>query len=704
MKKNKGFTLVELLAVIAILAILIIIAIPNVTKLFKNSKENVFNSEVETIRKEIKREYVDRYAEGEIKSIISSVGDDPIDLTGTDMDYYAELDEEGYITYLEVTDGEFFYQYVNDEEKTIEIAEKEESNIISKIEGLKEIVITFDANGGNVSEPSKTVKYNSEYGNLPEPTRTGYTFEGWYTSKINGTNIVPNTKVTVTSNQMLYAIWRKDNYTAYDNNNEIIGNYETLLAAYNAITTPSGTIKVIDDVTDSTNLTIDDEKTIIIDTNEKTLTKNSYKITNNGTLKITGSGTITSKISNGQLINSSNKLYMDNGTLNGVGNVIVNVTSGTFYFTGGKIENLQSTSSTTTSVVLINNGANLSMNGGYIINTVPRSTNNAIGLYIASGAGLVNIANGYIFATDYGIYSQKGWSSSSYTLSLGMCTSGVMPTAEFIKSTGTLTDCTNQWSNENEENYALNSPWIVGGKYGLFLNNASGKTAIYSGYFGDKTTVFNEGYEVSTASDSSGVQVTPSAAGDLYIYNAIIYSNKGYAIRTSTSTTPTSANYNIKIRDHAYIYTTSEDKSGIMINSTTTKTNLYINTYEESIDFIKNSASEGSYVASQKGNSIYSNNNIYLGSTNSSNYRYPYSPHLFTESTVPLYLTNSSVVYNYSGSIYSNATSTSTSIGGSGSYNKYAYLHSYGTTYTSNKWILPEEWDVNFTTLIYPYY
>lgn len=42
MKNNKGFTLVELLAVIAILAILVIIALPNVLKMFNDSKKNAF--------------------------------------------------------------------------------------------------------------------------------------------------------------------------------------------------------------------------------------------------------------------------------------------------------------------------------------------------------------------------------------------------------------------------------------------------------------------------------------------------------------------------------------------------------------------------------------------------------------------------------------------------------------------------------------
>ena len=38
--KNKGFTLVELLAVIAILAILVIIALPNVLKMFNQAKKD----------------------------------------------------------------------------------------------------------------------------------------------------------------------------------------------------------------------------------------------------------------------------------------------------------------------------------------------------------------------------------------------------------------------------------------------------------------------------------------------------------------------------------------------------------------------------------------------------------------------------------------------------------------------------------------
>ena len=74
-------------------------------------------------------------------------------------------------------------------------------------------IVTFDANGGTVDPTSKSVVYNSTYGTLPTPVRTGYTFDGWYTSKTSGTNITANSKVTIVANQTLYAHWKANKYT-----------------------------------------------------------------------------------------------------------------------------------------------------------------------------------------------------------------------------------------------------------------------------------------------------------------------------------------------------------------------------------------------------------------------------------------------------------------------------------------------------------
>ncbi len=73
--------------------------------------------------------------------------------------------------------------------------------------------VTFNANEGSCSTPSKSVTYAGTYGTLPTPTRTGYTFTGWYTAKSGGTKITADTKVTITAAQTLYAQWKANTYT-----------------------------------------------------------------------------------------------------------------------------------------------------------------------------------------------------------------------------------------------------------------------------------------------------------------------------------------------------------------------------------------------------------------------------------------------------------------------------------------------------------
>lgn len=74
--------------------------------------------------------------------------------------------------------------------------------------------VKFDAQSGTVNPASKAVTYGYTYGDLPTPVRTGYTFKGWYTgTNGTGTNILSTTKVTLTSDQTLYAKWEINYYT-----------------------------------------------------------------------------------------------------------------------------------------------------------------------------------------------------------------------------------------------------------------------------------------------------------------------------------------------------------------------------------------------------------------------------------------------------------------------------------------------------------
>lgn len=79
--------------------------------------------------------------------------------------------------------------------------------------------VTFNANGGSCSTTSKTVTYGSTYGTLPTPTRTGYSFSGWYTSVSGGSQATSSTVVNLTNNQILYAHWTANTYTVTFNAN-----------------------------------------------------------------------------------------------------------------------------------------------------------------------------------------------------------------------------------------------------------------------------------------------------------------------------------------------------------------------------------------------------------------------------------------------------------------------------------------------------
>ena len=67
-------------------------------------------------------------------------------------------------------------------------------------------VVPLDANGGSVSTPYMCFVYGAGYSGLPTPTRSGYTFDGWYTAATGGSLVTAST--TVTSDMRLYAHWR----------------------------------------------------------------------------------------------------------------------------------------------------------------------------------------------------------------------------------------------------------------------------------------------------------------------------------------------------------------------------------------------------------------------------------------------------------------------------------------------------------------
>ena len=68
-----------------------------------------------------------------------------------------------------------------------------------------EYIITFDPNGGSVSEISMTT-VNQQLLYMPVPERIGYDFDGWYTEKEDGTHVTVSSRIYY-GDETLYAHW-----------------------------------------------------------------------------------------------------------------------------------------------------------------------------------------------------------------------------------------------------------------------------------------------------------------------------------------------------------------------------------------------------------------------------------------------------------------------------------------------------------------
>ncbi len=80
-------------------------------------------------------------------------------------------------------------------------------------------MVTYNPNGGSTAAVGRSVVYGSTYGSHPIPTRTGYTFKGWYTSASEGTRITSDSTVNITADHTLYAHWTANTYTVSYNAN-----------------------------------------------------------------------------------------------------------------------------------------------------------------------------------------------------------------------------------------------------------------------------------------------------------------------------------------------------------------------------------------------------------------------------------------------------------------------------------------------------
>lgn len=113
--KNKGFTLVELLAVIAILAILVIVAMPNVLGMFNQAKVGSFTTEVQKLMDTATTTFTKDALLNSGKTVYYSsesnatLGTKELDMSGNKKNYFIEMDRNGEFKRVVVYDSNYCY-------------------------------------------------------------------------------------------------------------------------------------------------------------------------------------------------------------------------------------------------------------------------------------------------------------------------------------------------------------------------------------------------------------------------------------------------------------------------------------------------------------------------------------------------------------------------------------------------------------------
>ena len=265
--------------------------------------------------------------------------------------------------------------------------------------------VTFNANGGTLSENTKKVESGTAIGTLPTPTRTGYLFEGWFTAQNDGIKI--NENVIITNDVTYYAHWREIKIA------EINGTlYDSLQAAVNAVpqNNTETTIKLLYDTTEA--ITVKNNQNIKFDLQNNTITNkgNAAVIENNGTIEIL-SGNITSKADTATINNNSGgKLVVSGGRVTATGSrqAIYNNSGGIVEITGDAYLSSTTTgtpSGSTLDRATVHNlsGGTVTITGGTIVGTKQQAISNEGTLTIGTKDGNVNTSSPVIIGETCGL-------------------------------------------------------------------------------------------------------------------------------------------------------------------------------------------------------------------------------------------------------------------------------------------------------------
>ena len=113
----------------------------------------------------------------------------------------------------------------------------------------RKYIVTFDPDGGTLSETSKEVSYHEQYGALPTPTKEGYTFMGWNGRNYYNVKNVPSNNTTYITPDV--SMDNEDWITINTSNNKEFYNYWT----YNLNIVKGTTYDILFEIKEEYNIT-----------------------------------------------------------------------------------------------------------------------------------------------------------------------------------------------------------------------------------------------------------------------------------------------------------------------------------------------------------------------------------------------------------------------------------------------------------------
>lgn len=272
--------------------------------------------------------------------------------------------------------------------------------------------LKFDANGGTVEITNKELASGTQYGTLPVPERSGYTFDGWFTKTEGGSRVSETTKMD-DSDVIIYAHWTQDNYDS-DEYTEYY-YYEKAFYSDSAHTTALAqkTIREIIALNNTkTRIQLDSTYTISNSetwnpSEEVVITRNTrermIEVMNGGTLTLEGKLMIDGNYTSSEQMTAINAhtgavINIKSGTI--IKNcVTVGARAGAIYITGGTVNMSggilrENSAGASAGCILIDAAGVFNMSGGQILNNT--SVGNGSGIAISDNKGTINISGGTI--------------------------------------------------------------------------------------------------------------------------------------------------------------------------------------------------------------------------------------------------------------------------------------------------------------------